>query len=427
MIAIINGRDTALQTIYKSQYTSLAYETGSSGGPTAEKMALLFMGFDKLIYGTSHFFMKDSLLFQYATPGKIHRYVGVENDPVFARSTVEVCFDIYEGDDDCIPHEAAPHSSSGGSTSCGIGVRVNAREVCLTLEMGTGGSGTAPGSGGNDGGNNGGQTGGGGTDSGWNGDPCKTIGTSNPCNGGSGAGWMPVPPPSTGDPCNDAKPGADKATALSKEQKYLDAKAQIQGADPAVEHTVGFGRDAAKQLTTSAMANGSGNYGTIPDIPGGFADIHNHPGNTEPSAGDLYSLITKNTPTNGYNTRFVITGGAVYAFVIYDPAKADKFAIDHPKDQDINPQTGQPYPPEFPNNTNGNVFTDYDNARLYFNGTLNYPVLFADAMSMAFVLEKYNSGIAILKQDANGNFKILRAKQTSTQAPAGTCEDISCD
>lgn len=172
------------------------------------------------------------------------------------------------------------------------------------------------------------------------------------------------------------------------------------------------------------MVSGGSNHGSVPPIAGGFADIHNHPNNTEPSAGDLYGLIERNTSTNSYDTRFVTTGGTVYAFVIYDPQKADQFAANYPPVQTINPQTGQLYPPEFPV---GVVFDDYENSLAYFEGVLNYSSPLADAMAMAFILEKHNIGVAILKQEPNGNFKILRARQTNPGATYPEFEDISCN
>jgi hypothetical protein len=66
-----------------------------------------------------------------------------------------------------------------------------------------------------------------------------------------------------------------------------------------------------------------------------------------------------------------------------------------------------PYPPDFP----GPLFTDFDNARTYFeyNG---FSHLIAEEKAMALVLDKYNTGVALLKQDANGNFKKLGTTET---------------
>jgi len=37
-----------------------------------------------------------------------------------------------------------------------------------------------------------------------------------------------------------------------------------------------------------------------------------------------------------------------------------------------------------------------------------------EEMALAFILAKYNTGIAILKQDASGNFKRLNTTQSGT-------------
>jgi hypothetical protein len=34
-------------------------------------------------------------------------------------------------------------------------------------------------------------------------------------------------------------------------------------------------------------------------------------------------------------------------------------------------------------------------------------------MAMAFILDKYNTGVALLKQDSNGNFKKLGTTETT--------------
>lgn len=65
------------------------------------------------------------------------------------------------------------------------------------------------------------------------------------------------------------------------------------------------------------------------------------------------------------------------------------------------------YPPDFPDP----LFTDFDNARTYFEGQ-GFSHLLAEEKAMALVLDKYNSGVALLKQVSNGNFRKLGTNET---------------
>ena len=48
-------------------------------------------------------------------------------------------------------------------------------------------------------------------------------------------------------------------------------------------------------------------------------------------------------------------------------------------------------------------------------------------MGIAYALEKNSAGVAILKQEPDGTFKILRTKQTSSSGTVGTYQNITCD
>ncbi|MDQ6608949.1 MAG: hypothetical protein M3Y85_03920 [Bacteroidota bacterium] len=433
----LNNPDTTYRMLYAANYRLFGYDTTNHNRWNARSVFVLFSLFDYSVFGHTKFLIKDDSLYQ---PKTDSTHVVITLHPATnasgRTSTMAPVTECASGTHCDVVLTLLPAARSASSVNC------YDWEYCVTYYPDSGGGSGDTGDTGGGGwmgtgnGTGGYPTGGGsgGGDSGWWGGgppPCSgntvvrtTVTASVDC----GAGWTPVimpkAPPVISDPCVEARTAANKAADISQEQMFLDTKAQIQAADPTIEHAVGFGsRDAAGNLTTTTMVNGGSNYGSVPDIAGSFADIHNHPGNTEPSAGDLYSLINKNTPTNGYDTRFVITGGTVYAFVIYNPSKADTFAVNHPPVQTINPLTGQPYPPEFPTE----VFRDYDNAQAYFEGVLNYSQPLADAMAMAFALEKHNTGVAIIKQQPDGSFKILRVKQTNPGAAYPEFEDISCN
>jgi len=229
------------------------------------------------------------------------------------------------------------------------------------------------------------------------------------CSGGGGGtgsgGYDPVPttPPPQPDPCTEAKALADKATTLSKNTKYTTAKSNIQtAASDGKEHGITFGKDANGNITISAMTTGTGISAPVNiSWPGAFADLHNHPTNLPPSPGDLYGIVSLNNVHSGYDTRMVVTpDGSVYALIIINPSLAAQFIIDHPK-----VQIGD-FPPDFPDP----VFTDFDDAKIQLQ-MQGFSNLIAEQMAMAFVLEKYKSGMALLKQDSNGNFKRLRTQE----------------
>lgn len=125
--------------------------------------------------------------------------------------------------------------------------------------------------------------------------------------GGNG-GYPPTPPqgedaPAT-DPCTEAKKMAEKAKDVANSDKFKEAYKDIKAAEQAdgKEHCVTLGKDANGNTNLSNTTNGEGNSGTSENIPGAYADLHNHhPGIRAdgaynvppPSAGDLYSLGTR--------------------------------------------------------------------------------------------------------------------------------------
>lgn len=238
------------------------------------------------------------------------------------------------------------------------------------------------------------------------GDPCSGM-TPEECDCQVyGIGCDPPPcttcdPPPPPDPCTQAQPAATAAANLSQNSAFTTAKSQIQtAASDGNEHGIVFGRDANGNIITSQMTTGSSSVGTLnSNISGAFADLHNHPDNTSPSAGDLYGFINH----NGYDARYVITqNGTIYALVVLDRTLSNTFVTNHPKYQ--NPG----YPDDFPDP----IYTDFTDLKSYLINISGLSSGIADEMAMAFVLSKYNTGVALLKQDGNENFKRLNTIET---------------
>lgn len=223
-------------------------------------------------------------------------------------------------------------------------------------------------------------------------DPCTLYGIG--CGGGGGNEDPPPPPP---DPCEDAKPGADKATSFSQNSTYNTAKSNIQAAaSDGNEHGISFGKNTNGVIITSTMSNGGDHSGTVGNVDNVFADLHNHPGNSPPSSGDFYGFIDRASAHNTYETRYVVTpNGTVYALVVTNLQAAQAFNTTHPRVN--NPG----YEPGFPDG----IVDEINEMKGFYGAT--------DEMAMAFILEKYNTGIALLKQDSNGNFKRLNTKETT--------------
>lgn len=55
------------------------------------------------------------------------------------------------------------------------------------------------------------------------------------------------------------------------------------------------------------------------------------------------------------------------------------------------------------------IFVDFDHVKNHV--TNDVTGLIAEEMAMAFILDKYGTGMALLKQDSNGDFKRLRTNE----------------
>jgi hypothetical protein len=198
------------------------------------------------------------------------------------------------------------------------------------------------------------------------------------------------------DPCEAVRPRAEAATLFSKTPEFSTAFAAIREktlSNGTLEYNVGFGRDAAGSILTSPLSTGNRSNSNIPPVPGPFADLHNHPRNTPPSSGDLYGLIRVNKKTPGYLSRYVATkNGSLYAFVVTDTAAARAFIEKFP------PQQVPGYSPLFPDA----LLNEYRDVHQKYGA--------AEELAMAFILQKYAAGVALLKQDREGKFQLVRTR-----------------
>lgn len=231
--------------------------------------------------------------------------------------------------------------------------------------------------------------------SGDGGDPCIIYGICT----GSG-GYQNIPPQP--DPCDAAKAGSTAATTFSANSKFIIAKGQIaNAASDGNEHEISFGKDANGNIITSAMNTGNDNSGTVTNVSNQFADLHNHPSDLPPSSGDLYYFIDQTSSSSLYQTKYVVTqNGTVYALVVTDLQAAENFNTNYPRVLDPGVE------PNFPDN----LFEEYSDIDEQEKGLYSQTPQQADELAIAYILEKYNAGVALLKMDGSGSFKKISTK-----------------
>lgn len=202
------------------------------------------------------------------------------------------------------------------------------------------------------------------------------------------------------DPCTKALQGSTKASDFGQNPKFSNAKQGILNAfaQNGGENGVGFGSNISNgPIDATGVQQLNPTQGTI-NNPYAYptADFHNHPTNSPPSAGDVYSMMFYHNQNNSFQTRYIVTpNGTVYALVITNANAFADFLQQYP------PQNTQ-YGPIFPTALND----EYNDIFTYYNGT--------QEMAMAYMLDKYNTGIALTKMDGSSNFKKLGTKETIT-------------
>jgi hypothetical protein len=215
-----------------------------------------------------------------------------------------------------------------------------------------------------------------------------------PPSGGGGGGTTTPPPvqtqPTDPSPCSTAQDASNLASGFSANNAFTSAKSGVvSAAADGLEHAVSFGKDANGNIITSAISNGNSNSSGAPAITNKFADLHSHPGNLPPSSGDIYGLIDIFENGNGaFQTRYIVTpNGTVYAIVMTDILAMFNFNVEYPREPNVG------FEPDFPEE----ISDEINRMKQLGNAT--------DEMAIAFILDKYNTGIALLKQNANGDFK----------------------
>ncbi|MEC5172346.1 hypothetical protein [Chryseobacterium nepalense] len=113
----------------------------------------------------------------------------------------------------------------------------------------------------------------------------------------------------------------------------------------------------------------------------------------------------KNKENGNFTTLFVLTAtGGIYNLMIADYAKFNSFLTNLPISSNIDPEDGH----WKPGTSIRNDFNKVEREFIKQSKTEDE----AFALAHAYVLQKYNTGMTISKQDSSGNFKPIFVKET---------------
>ncbi|HIB8181536.1 hypothetical protein [Elizabethkingia anophelis] len=205
------------------------------------------------------------------------------------------------------------------------------------------------------------------------------------------------------DRCSQAKASTDKATEYSKTSAFQKSKQGVQDSyannGKKGEFGTVFGIENGKfESTPVQTGNSNGHSASLTfNFSDPVADLHNHPGFNPPSMGDFYNMMRVNNTYGNFKTRYVITDdGTMYALIITNPDAMNKFK--------------QNYPPVITPDPTGGNYTTFPQKILDEWNDLR--MTFSDSGALAFVLDKYNSGIVLAKMDSAGNFRKINVTES---------------
>jgi hypothetical protein len=230
----------------------------------------------------------------------------------------------------------------------------------------------------------------------------------DPNMGGGGGGdpwntdpWNPDPEP---DPSWENVDPCTKATMMTNSiigSEYRSAVSKIIAASSdGLEHsiTLGKGERLWEVIESPMNTGGTNNVKVNTSLLGAYATIHNHTTVSPLSSGDIYASVTLNTLCGGLETSFIVVpDGSTYAIMVTDLTAAQNFVATYPAD--LVPG----YNAEFPDF----IFDQIEDLKPYMGYNVE-----DRTRAMAFVLDKYNAGIKLMKQDSAGTFNTIYSEQT---------------
>ncbi|MEC5172342.1 hypothetical protein [Chryseobacterium nepalense] len=214
-------------------------------------------------------------------------------------------------------------------------------------------------------------------------------------------------------PCEKAVNEANKAkeivTNATLNNKIAGIKPSI--ASDTTEKGFNFGKNTSGNYAVSGTYTGTLTGLSMPSTETDFTpsgSFHTHPGYEGYecfSAADFYQLYVKNKENGNFTTLFVLTAtGGIYNLMITDYAKFNSFLTNLPISLNIDPQEGH-----WKEGTD--IGKDFEDVKDKFKDQGKTEDE-AFALAHAYVLQKYNTGMTISKQDSSGNFKPVFVKET---------------
>jgi hypothetical protein len=198
------------------------------------------------------------------------------------------------------------------------------------------------------------------------------------------------------------------------------------------EKSAFFGVDVPTGQLQATMNPPGGPTGTGGQtIPSGmipFGGMHTHPASaySAPSAGDIYALPNAHASHASYNVNYIYAAdGTRYALTITDATKAAAFVANNPMASNVDPATNSWM-------TTGNandIFAEFN--RVYNSidpppgGGPNADAAFERAQ--AYVLDKFDTGMTLLKADASGSYKEIHTVKTLDSSGNAVYSNYNCN
>jgi hypothetical protein len=232
--------------------------------------------------------------------------------------------------------------------------------------------------------------------------------------------FPPEQPPEP-DPCSTAK--AQNAEKLTKLKVFMDGLSAVK--DAAIdgkEHSISINKNTDGTITVTPVSQGADFSVDLNLDSKSIANLHNHPNTSPPSAGDVYSFIQNNSMLPNYTTKFVVTqDGSIYALIITNLLAAQDFSAKYPKS--ILPG----FPPDFTDYKVDDIilFDEYQFSREFFRGE-GLTNTEANEGALAYILDSFNTGIALLKMNDDGSFSKINTKKTGGEGLNSTFVKNKC-
>ena len=235
------------------------------------------------------------------------------------------------------------------------------------------------------------------------------------CNPGGGV--VVSPPKQT--PCENIVTENTKAKEFIEKAKATEKKTEITStlSTDTEEKSFSYGVDNAGQEQVTNVRIGTNGNAVDVDVTNpnftirGGAHTHTKEVYNVPSVGDLYNFFSANSTNSNFDFYHTFAQDSNdYVFTIANQTKFDAFTTNYPK------ATYQDGPKWKKDTTIANDFYYIIEQQTKIGKTDDE----AYDLAMAFVLQKYGTGIAISKKDSTGNYKPLFVKENSFPLAIGT-------